>query len=294
MKLSVIVPSLTGEVPQSLRTQVSERKDVEVVVVKGVSPVGRARNEGLDRAKGDYLAWVDSDDEVECSWLDEILAALVEEPDVVVIGHKWMLNANAVRVSVWRGGDLLESVLSQRILRPEMWNFVIRRNVWDGVRFKNDAHTFEDWEVMPRLLAKVRTVCRIDKPLYRYSVRGGSLTHQVDEATQKEAFQRAIARLPEIKRLGLWKRYGRIAKSGVGYMVYGCAEMLALSGNVQSPTKRGAERWIRRHFLSLMTVPAPLTFKSKWVLATLGLWGVVKWYYLKHGGAPVTESGNRI
>lgn len=74
IRLSVIVPTLDGAVPASLEKACAGRTDVEVVVVKGVSPVGKARNEGLRRAKGEWVAWADSDDEVAGDWLEAILS----------------------------------------------------------------------------------------------------------------------------------------------------------------------------------------------------------------------------
>lgn len=82
MRLSVIVPSLYGGLPKSL----PDDRDVEVIVVAGVSPVGKARNEGLRRATGDYVAWVDADDEIEDGWLKAIKEAIVDNPDAVVFG----------------------------------------------------------------------------------------------------------------------------------------------------------------------------------------------------------------
>ena len=61
MKLSVIVPSLEGKVPESLRQQTEGRDDVELVVVEGIRPVGKARNMGLDRACGDKCGWHERD-----------------------------------------------------------------------------------------------------------------------------------------------------------------------------------------------------------------------------------------
>lgn len=82
MRLSVIIPSLDGKLPKGLHND----HDVELVVVRGVSPVGKARNEGLRRASGDYVAWVDADDEIEDGWLKAIKEAIVDNPDAVVFG----------------------------------------------------------------------------------------------------------------------------------------------------------------------------------------------------------------
>jgi len=268
----------------SLQKQIDGRDDVELIVVKGVSPVGKARNEGLSRATGDYIAWVDADDEVGERWLEEIFGALESAPDVVVVGHKWMMNADFGFEKIWRGGDLLGSVLRQDVICSELWNKVTRRVLWEGVWFDDTARTMEDWDVLPCVLAKAKKVVVIERPLYRYYANAGSLTHQADESMQREVFERAIGRIEEIKRLGLWEKYGRAAMSGVSCAVYCCAEQLALAGNAESATMRDAERWLRRRLPALLMVPARVTYKAKWALAAFGLWNVVKWYYAKVQG----------
>lgn len=145
IRLSVIVPSLTGEVPQGLSAQVSGRADVELVVVEGVTPVGKARNVGLARAVGDYIAWVDADDEVSSDWLASLLSTLGQSPDVIVIGHKWMMNAEFGFEKTWRGGDLLGDLLDGRLVSGELWNKIIRRDLWASVRFDDTVRIERIW-----------------------------------------------------------------------------------------------------------------------------------------------------
>ena len=289
MKLSVIVPSLAGEVPQSLRAQVLERTDVEVVVVKGVSPVGRARNEGLDRAKGDYIAWVDGDDEVTNDWLETILRALSTEPDAVVIGHKWKTAADAGLIKIWRGEDLLGDVLRQETIFGELWTKILRRELWNGVHFDDRARTLEDWDVMPHVLKNVGKVVRVERALYCYYARPGSLTHQLSVDMQCELLRRALARIGVIRRLGLWEKYARETMEGVATMVYGCFEGLefdntAERGEMADQLKSEARAWLIRHLPRLLLGPAKLTYKVKWLLTGVGLCRIIRWYYVRVQG----------
>lgn len=63
-KVSVIIPSLKGgnNLPQLLKQIEGQTfKDIETIVIKGVSPNGKARNEGVKRARGKYLVFMDDD-----------------------------------------------------------------------------------------------------------------------------------------------------------------------------------------------------------------------------------------
>ena len=263
MKLSVVVPSLTGERPQGL----AEDPRVEIVVVKGVSPVGRARDEGLWRATGDYVAWVDADDEVTENWLDEIWQTLSSRPDVVVLGHEWVQPDGFSFTRVWRGTDLLGDVLAQRGIRSELWNFVVRRALWKGIRFDPAARVLEDWAVVPRLLMRAHSVVSVGKAVYRYRVNASSLTQRRGDADlQRETFARMVAREGQIRSLGLWRRYGRETLIGI-------ANAICLSP--------GAGAWMRRKLLGVLVSPAPMRQKVKWVLFALGLGRLVKRRYGK-------------
>lgn len=61
-------------------------KDNRIVVIhKKNGGQGEARNQGLDICKGDYISFVDSDDWVEPTYIDELLkAALTTEADIAI------------------------------------------------------------------------------------------------------------------------------------------------------------------------------------------------------------------
>ena len=61
-KVSIVIPSWTGEVSRPMRSIEQQTfRDYEVVVVQGVSPSGLARNLGARRARGDILLFIDDD-----------------------------------------------------------------------------------------------------------------------------------------------------------------------------------------------------------------------------------------
>lgn len=183
MKISVIVPSLTGEVPRS----VPDDSRLEVVIVKGVKPVSAARNEGLARATGEYVAWVDADDEVAANWLDEIEEALTVvagcgDYDIVSFNAsvEWVDGCRrGYEISApYRTGPVDPGVFAKDFKRQriggQLWSKVFRRSLFDGLAFK--GMQFEDTRMILDLLPRVTSVYHINKSLYRYRRRNSGLS----------------------------------------------------------------------------------------------------------------------
>lgn len=185
MKLSIIVPTLDGEVPRSLRDAVDNRQDAELVVVKGVCPIAAARNEGLAKATGEYVAWVDSDDEVTGEWLPEIMQSLEDNPDIVDFDTRVIWVDSSRPGYVMRGGYETGLVppgrYRQDYLRGkiggQLWCKVFRRSLFDGLFF--EGAQYEELAVMFELLRRVKSVRHIAKALYVYNRRSTGLSQCV-------------------------------------------------------------------------------------------------------------------
>jgi glycosyltransferase involved in cell wall biosynthesis len=100
---SIVIPSLDGYrdgcVPALLASiEAQTFRDYEVHVIKGVSPQGRAINEGAAKARGAILVIVDDD---SCLADDSVLQRLVDvieaDPDVGMAGASIVLSPDATR-----------------------------------------------------------------------------------------------------------------------------------------------------------------------------------------------------
>lgn len=245
MKLSVIVPSLEGKVPESLVRAIEAHDEVEVVVVKGVSPVGKARNEGLRRASGEYIAWVDSDDEIDESWLEEIVGVISSSGTDVITFDAERVGWETKRDVVW-GAEQKEVDLEKLrrdvyrdLDRPgSMWLYVTRRELWEGIEFDESVRIAEDYLALPRVLGRAKSIKYIPKKLYRYMKNEKSLINTEVEANDRAMFEIRRRRLEEAPReyrgavlwgtalYYFWSRSGALRSEGRAFIKANMAAIL--------------------------------------------------------------------
>lgn len=263
----MIVPSLTGGIPRSI----PDDGRVEVVVVKEVSPVSAARNEGLARATGEWIAWVDSDDEVEPTWYETILREIEgigdADIDVLCFGAA-MVRADGTSATV-RYCDERRDVAAMRYLcdilcdvsgSTWLWNKVFRRSLFDGLRFEGE--TQEDFRIMPRVLMRTRRVRTIPDVIYRYMRPSGSLTHAGGGARNAKGILAAISDgLSDVP----------CAETIMPFWNEGCAARAA-DCIYNSGRNRDLMRFLRSNLRSIVSDPRlGIAVKAKSILAAFGV-----------------------
>lgn len=236
MKLSVIVPcrernERADACLAGIRRQArAGGAELDLVVVTGVSPVGRARNEGLRRATGDYITWVDDDDVVLEGWWREIVRALSGRPDVVVFGWKEPQR----EVVPWLGACPTAEDLRRMVLRDDfggvrsyLWNKVFRRELWDGVRFTDAMSVIDDYEILPTVLLRARSVVVLGSSLYEYRDNPQSLVRAMSPEKGKSMLDAAC------RRYVAWResRFAAEARTAFVSLLYGWLAERLLAGN---------------------------------------------------------------
>ena len=146
-----------------------------------------ARNAGLDIAEGKWICFVDSDDCIEASYLQEIWdAAQNYDADVVFIGHN-KVNENGTK-EVFLPGEVLETniktalALSEHDMFGYTWIKAFRRDSIKEIRFDASLNLFEDEVFTCQVLPYCRRIGVVNKPIYNYNTGDGSSligrTHQ--------------------------------------------------------------------------------------------------------------------
>jgi CDP-glycerol glycerophosphotransferase len=147
--------------------------------------LSRARNTGIDASRGEFLAFVDSDDVVPRTAYESLLAALDETGSDLATGNVLQLIRGETTPAGWLTETFARTRLRSHVSEfPPLladrtaWNKLWRRSFWDAqsLRFPEGV-LHEDIPVVLRAHALARAVDVIAEPVYVYRSReGGELS----------------------------------------------------------------------------------------------------------------------
>ncbi|WP_415329251.1 glycosyltransferase [Chryseobacterium sp. MMS23-Vi53] len=141
-----------------------------------------ARNFGIDRATGDYLGFVDSDDYVTPTMFEEMvnLAEKYDSKMVICNIQKVDQNGNVTQKltqipNMPEKIDLDKNFSVFSDLSYFACNKLFKKELFNEKRFKKGVH-FEDIQLIPQLLLECKTIAQTQNFHYQYLERTDSIT----------------------------------------------------------------------------------------------------------------------
>lgn len=141
-----------------------------------------ARNSGIDRARGQWLTFIDGDDTVHPQFLSILSEVAASHPaDIIMTGFTRQPDfphnaASAQKTETYTSDKAIEHALyRRRKFNTSAWGKLYRRELFDdGLRF-TPGILYEDLEIFPRLWERAARITVISNPLYHYRIRSGSI-----------------------------------------------------------------------------------------------------------------------
>ncbi len=155
------------------------------VIHKANGGLSDARNAGLDICKGEYIAFVDSDDWLEDNYIKIMYDQIIEDKsDMVICGyqrvdeHNKVLNVDRIATNIVRYDNSNKFELlfhNNSIARIVAWNKLYARHIFDTLRYPI-GRIYEDEFVIYDVINNCNKITLLPDVLYNYLVRNDSIT----------------------------------------------------------------------------------------------------------------------
>lgn len=228
------------------------KRDARIVVIHQENAGGgAARNIGLSIAKGEYIAFVDSDDYISPYMYEKLISILENDSSIdiiecgyVTVGENEKIifqqnNNDEILVRKFSVEEALVAHINDTSFRQLIWNKVYRRKVLNEVRFP-EIKGIDDEFWTYKALGNAESLGLISEQYYAYRQQNQSVMHTLDAKKRLRTLEAKTERHKYIR-----DKYPNLisnSAASVWLTALYCGQLVYLDKNISN--KKEMTRWI--------------------------------------------------
>ena len=230
-----------------------ERYDFVKVIDQKNGGIANARNNGLAAARGEYVCFVDSDDYVGPTYLEELYNACVDTGSDIsccyyyfhFVENNFLFEYPFRCRGIFKPEEAMKKLLRDVQIQSLVWNKMYKRSLFTDYDIKFPTMCFEDMAIANKVFANANQIVVLDRPLYYYNQHPSS-TLATMNADKINDFIRAIAMVRiSLEKNGLYEKYKK-SYLALTRKTCGCCYMYVLKLHNEKKCMRGCMANMRR------------------------------------------------
>ncbi len=156
---------------------------------------GKARNYGLDKCKGEWIAFVDSDDWIKRDMYESMMSsAILYTADIVICGWyrdhgiKLIKQKSVTDIKIYDNSTLMYEYLNTPVITSSVCNKIYHCTLWENLRFPVITSR-EDMAIIYKVFANSKRAVHIKDEKYIQFVRPGSTERSIFSTSKLYSLQ---------------------------------------------------------------------------------------------------------
>ena len=152
--------------------------------------IGRGRNAGVSKARGEYVAFVDDDDVAACDMLEFLYGLITEnQAEIAICGAQKNVNGKILPHSIWEEScvwdaeEAVAELLKRKRNNAGMPTKLIKKELLDREPFKENCH-YEDIWVCYKYMAMADKTAAYGLPKYCFTRHTGNNSSFTQDASR--------------------------------------------------------------------------------------------------------------